>query len=82
MGFIRNLMLQILIMLFAGSIAVEAAADPSAALSRLDRALISNADGPKWRADYASALKVFVNDTQVHRILRSNPCVLKSSKCL
>jgi hypothetical protein len=42
-GFMKNLTFQILIVLFAGSITVEATADPSAPYSRLLRAFTSNA---------------------------------------
>jgi hypothetical protein len=55
----KKLTFQIVILLFAGSITGEATADPSAPYSRLLAAFISNADGPKWRADYAVSLNGF-----------------------
>jgi hypothetical protein len=68
----KKLTSQILILLFAGSISVEATADPSAAYSRLLRAFISNADGPKWRADYAIALNGFCAHV-VSKVPRNTP---------
>ena len=55
----KKLTFQILIALLAISSRVEASAEPSAPYSRLLRAFISDADAPKWRADYAIALNGF-----------------------
>jgi hypothetical protein len=71
-GFMKKLTSQILIVLFAGSITVEATADPSAPYSQLLRAFISNADGPKWRADYAIALNGFCIHV-VSKVPRNTP---------
>jgi hypothetical protein len=68
----KNQTFQILIVLFAGSITVEATADPSAPYWRLLRAFISNADGPKWRADYAIAPNGFCAHV-VSKVPRNTP---------
>jgi hypothetical protein len=68
----KKLTFQILIALLTISGSVDASAEPSAPYSRLLRAFISNADAPKWRADYAIALNSFCSHV-VSKVPRNTP---------
>jgi hypothetical protein len=68
----KKLTFQILIAFLAIFGSFEASADPSAPHSRLLKAFVSNADGPKWRADYAIALNGFCAHV-VSKVPRNTP---------